>query len=161
MREVDCVVTQALLQNFFLGGVVRASRYIPTTDDHAWMEECSARLKSGCNVILFPEGTRSNAYSLKPFRRSAARIAGESGAAILPIVLTCHPPTLMKGQAWYEIPGKKPILALRICDLIWPSSMPEEAANPWIFARKFTKYLELFYDTELRSPKTDEKPAAF
>lgn len=44
-----------------------------------------ARLKAGKWIILFPEGTRTPVGSHKPYRRGGARLAGLTGATVLPV----------------------------------------------------------------------------
>jgi 1-acyl-sn-glycerol-3-phosphate acyltransferase len=51
------------------------------------MNGCKARLQQKLSVMIFPEGTRTPDGELLPFRDGAFRLAIESGAPILPIVI--------------------------------------------------------------------------
>ncbi|NBG64631.1 lysophospholipid acyltransferase family protein [Acidiluteibacter ferrifornacis] len=63
------------------------------------LEECANRLKSGCNVVIFPEGTiSSRAPQMRPFKNGAFKLAIELGVPIIPVtmcnnykVVSCHP----------------------------------------------------------------------
>lgn len=51
------------------------------------MEECRDRLSKRVSIMIFPEGTRSRSSELLPFRDGAFRLAIETGAPILPLVV--------------------------------------------------------------------------
>lgn len=51
------------------------------------MQKCRWYLDNGMPVMIFPEGTRSDDGSIKPFKEGAFRLAIESGHPILPIVV--------------------------------------------------------------------------
>lgn len=75
------------------------------------------RLAAGRSVIVFPEGTRSSAWRLRRFRRGAAEAAVRTGATIVPIFILADPPTLKKGDKWYDMPKQVPYFQL---DLLEP-----------------------------------------
>lgn len=92
--------------NFFMGGTVRGAGYISNQNARVMVESCADRLRRGHSVVLFPEGTRSPRGGLGEFHRGAARVALESGHDVLPVVITCDPPTLMRGQPWWDVPDR-------------------------------------------------------
>lgn len=63
--------------------VVRGDR----TSGAAALRACHDRLKKKVSVMIFPEGTRTADGSLGPFKDGAFRLAIESGAPILPLVV--------------------------------------------------------------------------
>lgn len=63
--------------------VVRGDR----TSGAAALKSCHDRLKKRVSVMIFPEGTRSADGSLGQFKDGAFRLAIESGAPILPLVV--------------------------------------------------------------------------
>lgn len=107
MPQADCVVKQALWRNPFLRSVVRGAGYIGNSSPQAVMDECATSLAEHRSLMLFPEGTRSTPGIPLAFQRGAARIALNTGAAILPVTLTCEPATLMKNTPWYRIPRQR------------------------------------------------------
>jgi 1-acyl-sn-glycerol-3-phosphate acyltransferase len=65
------------------------------------------RLEAGFPVTVFPEGTRSPKWGLRRFRRGAIEAACRAGVPVVPAFIWCDPPTLMKGQKWYEVPDRR------------------------------------------------------
>jgi 1-acyl-sn-glycerol-3-phosphate acyltransferase len=106
MPQADCVVKRAAWRNPFLRPVVSAAAYVPNDDAEGLIASCRERLAAGRNVILFPEGTRSPAIGLQPFRRGAAHIALSSGCRVVPVLLRCDPPSLKKDRPWYALPDE-------------------------------------------------------
>ncbi len=100
--------------NFFMGGTVRGAGYISNQSARTMVKECAEQLRLGHSVVLFPEGTRSPKGGLGEFHRGAARVALESGTDIIPVVASCDPPTLMKDQAWWDVPDRAFEYALRV-----------------------------------------------
>ena len=76
------------------------------------------RLRAGRSVLVFPEGTRSPAWRLRRFRRGAAEAAIRARVPILPISIICDPPTLKKGDKWYDMPKRVPEFTLEILPMI-------------------------------------------
>lgn len=75
-----------------LGWNMRFNGYIPIERGDAESREkclaaCRQWLKKGSSVFFFPEGTRSPDGTMKPFKIGAFRVAVESGADILPLVI--------------------------------------------------------------------------
>ena len=106
LPQADCIVKREAWSNPYLGGAVRAAGYIPNDEGQELIDACAARLAAGRSILLFPEGTRSPKQGLGPFQRGAAHIALAAGCNILPIRIQCDPPTLMRGQKWYDVPDR-------------------------------------------------------
>jgi 1-acyl-sn-glycerol-3-phosphate acyltransferase len=60
------------------------------------MEECSAWLKRGVPVLMFPEGTRSEDGAIKEFKDGAFRMAIDQNCPIIPIAVSGTAATLPK-----------------------------------------------------------------
>lgn len=103
--DAGCVVKSRLWQHPFFGGVVRAAGYLRNDEPEALLHGCVECLSSGSPLIIFPEGTRSLPGEPLHFMRGAARIALQSDAAILPVVIRCDPPALVRGAQWYDVPA--------------------------------------------------------
>ena len=114
--QLDCVVKTELWNSFFLRGVVRAAGYVKVGDPASFKEDCLKRLKSGRNLLIFPEGTRSNPDGLKPFKKGAASLIVSSTCKVQILTIKCIPPILMKNQKWRDVPSKIAVLSIRAQD---------------------------------------------
>ena len=150
MPVADCVVKQGLWRNPFLASVVSGAGYVSNSSPEAVLEKCSALLGEGRSLVLFPEGTRSVPGKPLAFQRGAARVAVRSRAEILPVTLTCAPPTLMKNTPWYRIPRRRwhievmahePVNTASLLDF---KDLPEPAA-----VRRMTEALQELFERKL------------
>ena len=91
LPEVDCVVKEGLNRNFFLRGIVRAAGYITNSDPQTLVEGCSNSLKTGRNLIIFPEGTRTVSGKALKFQRGVSHVALHAGSKLRPVYLQCNP----------------------------------------------------------------------
>lgn len=147
--DCNCVVKHTLWKHFFLGRVVSAAGYIPNHDGPQLIKECEEGFKLGKPLLLFPEGTRSSANAMHPFNRGAAQIALRTSMPVVPAVLTCSPPTLMKHQRWYEVPSGIFQLTLKFhpamelpADVLGKEDLPLQV-------RALTRHMEAFFRKEM------------
>ncbi len=59
-------------------------------------------LDRGYNVLVFPEGTRSSAGQLAPFRQGIGLLVKQSNAAVLPVALRGLGELKQKGRGWFR-----------------------------------------------------------
>lgn len=149
MPQADCVVKRRAWSNVFLRGVVEGAGYIPNDEGPHLIDACVQRLRAGRSVLLFPEGTRSPEGGLGRFRRGAARIALESGCDLVPVVITCNPPTLMKGQKWYHVPDHTAHLVLAVEKLVATSRYRGSGVGDARAVRRLTIDLRALYLSRL------------
>lgn len=76
----------------FIGWNMYLNRYITVdrvskSSMRRMLTEATKTLKSGCSVMIFPEGTRSKDGRLQAFKTGAFHLALENGMPILPIVI--------------------------------------------------------------------------
>lgn len=141
MPQVDCIVNVKRAENPTLRGAVTAAGYVRNDGGAAVVNECAARLRAGRTVLVFPEGTRSPRSGLGPFKRGAAHVALRSGHEILPVLITCDPPTLLKGQKWYDVPDRSFQVTVRTLDPISPKPYASSGDSAGLAARKLTAEL--------------------
>ena len=154
----QCLVKKSILEQLHLGGLMRTAGYIANDDAVQLMDDCRQRLGAGRSLLIFPEGTRSPAHGLQPFTRGAAHIAIRAGAPVIPILISCHPPTLLKGSPWYDVPERPFEVTLRFLP---PVQIPQAVINkPGIplQVRAFTTYLEDFFQQQLDCHPTAVRP---
>ncbi len=74
------------------GWAMRAGRFIfidrqNTGSARRTIEEAARRIRQGCSVVIFPEGTRSRDGNLLPFKKGGFHLAMSSGAEIVPVAI--------------------------------------------------------------------------
>lgn len=146
MPQADCVVKQRYYDNFFLGGPARAAGYIPSRSGPEVVEACVERLVRGRSLIIFPEGTRSPVGALGPFQRGAAHIALRAGRDPLPVMVTCEPPTLYHGQAWWDVPERRFDIGLEVGEPLRVKQLVGADASPGRAARALTAALREHFE---------------
>lgn len=149
LRQADCIVKQATLTNPFLRLVVRKAGYLTNDGGAHLLHSAAHRLHSGRCLLVFPEGTRSPAGSLGRFRKGAARVALESNCPIIPIVLTCEPPTLLRGQKWHDVPDRPAHYTLDVQQPIIPRDWVDAERPRSVAAHRLTAELRRLYETKL------------
>ena len=108
LPDADCVVKSRLAENPFTRGPVRATGYICNDNGAGLVDDCIASVRSGRNLLIFPEGTRTpRGELLGPLQRGAANIAVRGGFDVTPVVIRCEPRTLGKGEKWYRVPTRR------------------------------------------------------
>jgi len=146
LPQAHCIVKTAARRNPVMGGIVTRAGYLANDDGDALVEACAARIEQGRSVVLFPEGTRSPRAGLRRFQRGAAHIALKSGCPIVPIVITCRPPTLLKGRPWHDVPDRRAEFVLRVGEPIDPACYLDAETTTPVAARRLTADLQARYE---------------
>ncbi|VAX00640.1 FIG018329: 1-acyl-sn-glycerol-3-phosphate acyltransferase [hydrothermal vent metagenome] len=149
IKHTNCVVKRSLFKDPFLKGVVTAAGYINNDGSDAIIDECSRALKAGDNLVIFPEGTRSVPGKEMKFQRGAAHIATRSGTDVVPVTITCDPPTLTKAQKWYHIPSRPFCLTAEVGDPLDISDIVMSDEPATLTSRRLTKYLHDYFTRRL------------
>ena len=58
------------------------------------------KIRAGSSVVVFPEGTRGHAYSLRPFKKGPFVLAIAAGVPIVPIIVHGTIEIMPKGSLW-------------------------------------------------------------
>jgi len=152
--NAQCIVKHELWAHPLLGPLMRRAGYISNNlEGESLVAECKKAFKKNQCLILFPEGTRTIPGSLvNKFQRGFANLALFTQIPIQRVVITCNPPTLVKGDKWWHIPPRKPLFKLLI-------EKPLDAAyyieynkqNRGIAARHLVKDMENYYSEKLKN----------
>lgn len=81
-----CIVRGSLTKTP-LAGVIKQAYITNSTDFSDVCKECKALTDKGCNVIIFPEGTRTPRHGRNTYKKGAARIALYCGCDVQPIFI--------------------------------------------------------------------------
>jgi 1-acyl-sn-glycerol-3-phosphate acyltransferase len=107
VRDADCIVKSALLRNPFTRGPVRAAGFVCNDSGPGLIDDCVASVRSGNNLIVFPEGTRTPAGApLGRLQRGAANLAVRGALPITPVRITCSQQMLGKTDKWWRVPAQ-------------------------------------------------------
>ena len=149
LPEAQCVVKHQLWGSRFLGSVVRGAGYIRNdlpVDE--MIAECQQALDQGTNMVLFPEGTRTVPGKPIKFQRGFANIATLCEADLQLVTIRCTPPTLLKGESWYQIPDEKMKFSLVTHEKIKTRDYLENNLRT-IAVRRLTRDMEQLYQEKL------------
>jgi 1-acyl-sn-glycerol-3-phosphate acyltransferase len=95
---------RSLMKIPLLGMAMRMGKFVPVSrggsrEDAAQSVAIAAdALRSGLNIFIFPEGTRSPDGKLLPFKKGGFFLAAETGAPIVPIVIRGTAKMMRKGS---------------------------------------------------------------
>lgn len=145
VKNANCIVKNKLLRNPFTRGPVRAAGYISNDSGPALVDECITSLKQGSNLIVFPEGTRTETPDKLQFKRGAANIAVRGGCDITPVFIRCTPLTLRKGEHWWQVPAVKMHFDIEVHESLAVQGFLTDAGSEVLAARKLTEYLQDYF----------------
>jgi 1-acyl-sn-glycerol-3-phosphate acyltransferase len=143
--EVDCIVKRGLWRNPFLRWPVLWASYIPNSEGDELIEACAARLRQGHSLLVFPEGTRTVPGQPMRMQRGAAHIALAADVEILPVKISCDPPTLFKGNPWHRVPERAFHLKVEVGQPVPAAQFRQGGEAPTRAARHLTQWLLAYY----------------
>ncbi|HEY8155419.1 MAG TPA: lysophospholipid acyltransferase family protein [Myxococcota bacterium] len=141
MPQADCIVGAAWAENFFLRRVVLAAGYGRNDDGSSVIRACTRQLQAGRSVVIFPEGTRSPAGGLGAFQAGAAFVALRTGSELVPVLMSCDPPTQTKGRSWYDVPAGRLHVRVRVGEPVAPQPLRYRGVELAQAARRLTAEL--------------------
>jgi 1-acyl-sn-glycerol-3-phosphate acyltransferase len=148
VKHADCIVKNKLWRNPFTRGPVRAAGYISNERGDELIDECIASLRNGNNLIIFPEGTRTPTHGAMQFKRGAANIAVRGSCNVTPVIISCTPRTLSKGDKWWRVPPRWVHFSLEVQEDIDIRPFIANARNVVLGARHLTDYLQEYFMKE-------------
>jgi 1-acyl-sn-glycerol-3-phosphate acyltransferase len=151
LPRANCVVKAAAARNPFFRGPVRACGYIANDDNVRLLDDCIAAVRTGDNLIIFPEGTRSVPGQPLRLQRGAAHIAVRGELDLTPVRIHCTPPTLAKGQKWYHIPRRRFHVCINVGEdfSIHSFLAGRSAVADSLLVRQLTKHLKDYFSGEI------------
>jgi len=145
-----CVVKTSLTRNPFTCIPVKLAGYIPNDSDQL-IELAAEKIKSGQNLLIFPEGTRNKFDLQLDFKRGAANIAIMADCPTLPIVISCLPRALGKGDPWYQLPTIKSKIVVRFLASQNNSSVIDITGPRTLQYRNLNKSWKALYKDQIES----------
>jgi 1-acyl-sn-glycerol-3-phosphate acyltransferase len=150
IKNADCVVKAHLFKNPFMRGVIKSTGYISNESPEGLLAQCEASLASGNNLILFPEGTRTDPSKPLNFKRGAANIVIRCRAPVTCALIEMKPSTLTKGTPWYQVAPIRPRFLIRLTSAKFKKNDDFNDESPSMQARYLTRQLQTFFSEELK-----------
>ena len=121
LRRGVCIMKGDLMRNVFLGAGARLARYIPNDSPRTMLRHAIANLRDGAQLVMFPEGTRTEAgVALSPFRPGVTAIAHKAGVPIQTVFIETESPYLRKGWPIWRVPPFPMAVRLRLGERFEP-----------------------------------------
>lgn len=134
-----CVMKSTLLNNFLLGPAARLARYVRNDTLLRLITRASEELRAGGQLLLFPEGTRSNAQPIGPFTEAVGALSRRANVPVQALIIEADSGFLGKGGSLARIPALPLAYRVRIGRRFDP---PQDV-------RAFTVALEQYFQREL------------
>ncbi|KRG71217.1 lysophospholipid acyltransferase family protein [Pseudoxanthomonas dokdonensis] len=158
LPNADCVVKSAVARNPFMRGPVRAAGYVANDDGAGLVEDCIAAVRAGGNLVIFPEGTRTPRDGTFKLQRGAANIAVRGRLDVTPVIISCTPLTLGKGEKWYRVPSRRMHVVIDVLDDLpvsrFLNDVDQTSGGEALAARRLTDYLARLFSGELPRAST-------
>jgi len=116
-----CIMKASLMKNIFLGAGARLARYIRNDSARTMVKLAVDDLKAGGQLVIFPEGTRTEGGPLNSFRPGATLIAKLAQASIQTVFIDTDSPYLGKGWPIWRVPPLPIVFRLRLGERFAPS----------------------------------------
>lgn len=145
-----CVVKNSLTRNPFTCIPVKLAGYIPN-DSEDLIDLAAEKLKSGQNLLIFPEGTRNKFDTQLDFKRGASNIAVHAQCDVLPMVMSCLPRALGKGDPWYKLPTVKGRILVRFLPSEKLSDAIDTSKPRTLQYRELTRHWKKIYLDQINS----------
>jgi len=104
LPNVACVLKSELMNNIFLGAGARLARYIRNTPVRRMLKQSMRDFASGSHLLLFPEGTRTVAGPVNPFKGSIGLIAQRAQVPVQTVLIETDSKYLNKGWPLFRKP---------------------------------------------------------
>jgi len=108
--QVVCAAKAPIWDNLLLGSAARLAGFVRNDSPTRLVREAIRQCRSGCHVLIFPEGTRSSAWPTGPFKGGFALIAKHAEAALQPVFIETRSRFLGKGWPLLKRPDYLPLV---------------------------------------------------
>ncbi|AVO49299.1 1-acyl-sn-glycerol-3-phosphate acyltransferase [Melaminivora suipulveris] len=137
-----CVMKASLLDNILFGAAARIARYVRNDGAAQLLRNGCQALAEGAQVVLFPEGSRTQQFPLDPLGRTLGVLAKRAHVPVQAVLLEYSTPYLGKRWPLWAPPVLPLVCTARLgCRFDPPSDHPA-----------FTQALEQHLRAELTTP---------
>lgn len=142
LPDAVCFMKADLMDNPLFGAGARLARYVRNDNLLNAALTCRRELRQGAQVVIFPEGTRTQGYPrnpLNPLSRSTALIATRADVPVQTLIIEFSSPYLGQGWPLWRKPSLPLTCRIRLGKRF---DAPRDA-------RAFTAVLEAYFRAEL------------
>lgn len=144
LPDTACVMKASLMDNILFGAAARLARYIRNDAPLGMILHCREELKSGTQLLIFPEGTRTGGFPLDPCQPTIGLIAARAEIPVQTLLIEFSTPYLGKSWPLFRPPQLPLSCQIRLGQRFAPSAdIPE-----------FTHALETYLRSELAPATT-------
>jgi 1-acyl-sn-glycerol-3-phosphate acyltransferase len=118
LPHVICAAKSKLLMHPLLGAMARLAGYIPNDASHRFIRDAVRQLNRKRQLLIFPEGTRSNGTGVGPFKQGFALIARCADVPIQTVFIESNSRFLCKGWPWLRVPEFPLVYRVRLGPLL-------------------------------------------
>jgi len=140
LPNMACIMKVDIVDNIFLGAGARLAGYIRNDAQLSMIRQSVAELKSGSQLLIFPEGTRTTRWPVNVCKGTTALIASRAQVPIQTVFIETDSAYLGKGWPLFRRPPMPITYRVRLGRRFAP---PEKAGT-------FTEDLERYFIDELR-----------
>jgi 1-acyl-sn-glycerol-3-phosphate acyltransferase len=141
LPNLACIMKADIVDNVFLGAGARLAGYIRNDAQLSMIRQAVDELKSGSQLLVFPEGTRTTRWPINSCTGAAALIASRAKVPIQTLLIETDSSYFSKGWPLLRRPALPISYRIRLGRRFDP---PEQA-------RAFTEELERYFMDELRN----------
>jgi 1-acyl-sn-glycerol-3-phosphate acyltransferase len=108
LPRVVCITKASLWDSWTLGGGIRLASYMPNDAPLPMIRRAAEAIRSGSQLLIFPEGSRTVQPPVDRLHRSFALMAKAAGAPVQTVLIEADSPYLRKGWPLF----RRPVLPL-------------------------------------------------
>jgi 1-acyl-sn-glycerol-3-phosphate acyltransferase len=151
LPRVVCITKASLWDSPFLGGGVRLAGYVRNDAPLPMIRRAAEAVREGRQLMVFPEGSRTERPPIDRFSRGFAVTARAAGAPVQTVLIEADSPYLRKGWPLLRRPEELPLVfRVRLGERFTMGRDPEA----------FVERLETYFRRELRAGGEEEGSAA-
>jgi len=104
LNNIVCIMKADIQDNIMFGGGARLAGYIRNDPIGNMVRTSITELKQGCQLLIFPEGTRTTAQPVNEFKSTFALIAHKAGVPVQTVFIEYSSAFLGKGWPLWKKP---------------------------------------------------------
>lgn len=104
LNNIVCIMKADIQDNIMFGGGARLAGYIRNDPIGNMVRTSITELKQGCQLLIFPEGTRTTAQPVNEFKSAFALIARKAGVPVQTVFIGYSSAFLGKGWPLWKKP---------------------------------------------------------